>query len=251
MENKNTAVEDNRKVMKAETARSLGKRKRNIPAITAGLIVLLLIAAVISVLIGRYSITPDMLWEILFHGDDPLSEEVEAASLVLFEARIARIAAAVLIGAALSAAGASYQGIFRNPMVSPDILGAATGASFGAALAILFGASALMIQVSAFCFGLAAVAAAYFASSVLTRQSGGATLTLVLTGMVVSALFSAFISIVKFVGDPYDTLPTITFWLMGGIDLCDERRSFHHADSFCSRYDSAAASEMAVEYPVI
>lgn len=154
MENKNTAVEDNRKVMKAETARSLGKRKRNIPAITAGLIVLLLIAAVISVLIGRYSITPDMLWEILFHGDDPLSEEVEAASLVLFEARIARIAAAVLIGAALSAAGASYQGIFRNPMVSPDILGAATGASFGAALAILFGASALMIQVSAFCFGL-------------------------------------------------------------------------------------------------
>ena len=78
----------------------------------------------------------------------------------------------VLIGAALSAAGASYQGIFRNPMVSPDILGAATGASFGAALAILFGASALMIQVSAFCFGLAAVAAAYFASSVLTRQSG-------------------------------------------------------------------------------
>lgn len=158
-----------------------------------------------------------MLWEILFHGDDPLSEEVEAASLVLFEARIARIAAAVLIGAALSAAGASYQGIFRNPMVSPDILGAATGASFGAALAILFGASALMIQVSAFCFGLAAVAAAYFASSVLTRQSGGATLTLVLTGMVVSALFSAFISIVKFVGDPYDTLPTITFWLMGGL----------------------------------
>ena len=196
MENKNTAVEDNRKVMKAETARSLGKRKRNIPAITAGLIVLLLIAAVISVLIGRYSITPDMLWEILFHGDDPLSEEVEAASLVLFEARIARIAAAVLIGAALSAAGASYQGIFRNPMVSPDILGAATGASFGAALAILFGASALMIQVSAFCFGLAAVAAAYFASSVLTRQSGGATLTLVLTGMVVSALFSAFISMI-------------------------------------------------------
>ena len=82
-----------------------------------------------------------MLWEILFHGDDPLSEEVEAASLVLFEARIARIAAAVLIGAALSAAGASYQGIFRNPMVSPDILGAATGASFGAALAIIFGAS--------------------------------------------------------------------------------------------------------------
>lgn len=203
--------------MKINDGYNVGKKKKGAAAVTLITAVLLLAAAAVSVLIGRYSITPDMLWEILFHGDTPLTEEAEAASLVLFETRIARIAAAVLIGASLSAAGAAYQGIFRNPMVSPDILGAATGASFGAALAILLGAGALMIQVSAFCFGLAAVAASFFTSSFLTRQSGGATLTLVLTGMVVSALFSAFISIIKFVGDPYDTLPTITFWLMGGL----------------------------------
>ena len=194
------------------------KKKHNMPAVTTVLLLLLAAAAVISVMVGRYSITPSVFLEILTHGSGPYeSEEVEAAALVLFESRLARIVAAVLIGAALSAAGAAYQGIFRNPMVSPDILGAATGASFGAALAILLGGNAFVIQISAFCFGLAAVAVAYFASSALTGQSGGATLTLVLTGMVVAALFSAFISIVKFVGDPYDTLPTITFWLMGGL----------------------------------
>ena len=192
--------------------------KNRMPAVTSVLLLLLLAAAVISVMVGRYSITPSTLLDIITNLGGPYdSEETEAAALVLFESRLARIAAAVLIGAALAAAGAAYQGIFRNPMVSPDILGAATGASFGAALAILLGGNALVIQISAFCFGLAAVAAAYFVSSALTAQSGGATLTLVLTGMVIAALFSAFISIVKFVGDPYDTLPTITFWLMGGL----------------------------------
>ena len=116
--------------MKINDGYNVGKKKKG-AAVTLITAVLLLAAAAVSVLIGRYSITPDMLWEILFHGDTPLTEEAEAASLVLFETRIARIAAAVLIGASLSAAGAAYQGIFRNPMVSPDILGAATGASFG------------------------------------------------------------------------------------------------------------------------
>lgn len=193
------------------------EKKKGVASVVGILLFLLMAAAVVSVLIGRYSITPEVLFEILFRSGETVSENAEAASLVLFEARLARICAAVLIGASLSAAGAAYQGIFRNPMVSPDILGAATGASFGAALAILLGGNALTVQISAFCFGLAAVAAAYIASSVLSGQSGGATLTLVLTGMVIAALFSAFISIIKFVGDPYDTLPTITFWLMGGL----------------------------------
>lgn len=200
------------KVMKREK-----EKKKGVTAVIGILLLLLAAAAVVSVLVGRYSITPKVLFEILFRGGSAVSEDAEAASLVLFEARLARICAAVLIGASLSAAGAAYQGIFRNPMVSPDILGAATGASFGAALAILLGGNALAVQISAFCFGLAAVAAAYMASSVLSGESGGATLTLVLTGMVIAALFSAFISIIKFVGDPYDTLPTITFWLMGGL----------------------------------
>jgi iron complex transport system permease protein len=102
-------------------------------------------------------------------------------------------------------------------MVSPDILGAATGAGFGAALALLLGGGLFTVQASAFFFGLLAVAAAYGFSALLARGGEGATLTLVLTGIVISALFSALISIVKYVGDPYDALPAISFWLMGGL----------------------------------
>lgn len=193
-------------------------KKRNISFIFVILIFLLITIALVSVMIGRYYIAPGTLWEVICHKKGSnMSAEAEAASLVLFESRLARVVAAILIGAALSSSGAAYQGILRNPMVSPDILGAATGASFGAALAIFMGGNAFVIQVSAFMCGLAAVMAAYFTSSLLEERSRGAALTLVLTGMVVAALFSAFISIIKFVGDPYDTLPTITFWLMGGL----------------------------------
>lgn len=167
-----------------------------------------------SVMIGRFRISPGELLDILTGS---ISDDSTSASLVLYEVRIARIAAAAVIGAGLSAAGAAYQGIFRNPMVSPDILGAATGASFGAALAILLGLGTFATQLFAFVSGLAAVATAYFTCSFLNGRSGSATTTLVLTGMVVSAVFSAFISIIKFVGDPYDTLPAVTFWLMGGL----------------------------------
>jgi iron complex transport system permease protein len=192
-----------------------GVKTRALPPV---LLVVLALAICVSSMIGRFKIAPDVFFTLLFqpekaNGDEALS----AAAVVLFEARLARVFAAVLIGGALSAAGAAYQGIFRNPMVSPDILGAATGAGFGASLAFLAGASLPAVQISAFLFGLLAVAVAYGVSTALTREFGGATLTLVLTGMVVSALFSALISIVKYVGDPYDTLPSITFWLMGGL----------------------------------
>ena len=189
------------------------RKKVNIAALAA-MCALLAVSAAVSMMVGRYSISFGDIIRIL-SGNYP--EELEASAIVLF-ARSARIVAAVMIGAALSAAGAAYQGIFRNPVVSPDILGAATGAGFGAALAILLGGSALAIQLSAFAFGLIAVAAAYAVSSRLTGGGGGGiTITLVLTGMVISSMFSAFISIIKFVGDPYDTLPSITFWLMGGL----------------------------------
>lgn len=189
----------------------LGKKKDL--KITAVFCILLAVTAIISLSVGRYSIPLGSVLEIL-SGNYP--EELEAAATVL-NVRAARIAAAVIIGAALSASGAAYQGIFRNPVVSPDILGAATGAGFGAALAILLGGNALAVQISAFVFGLAAVTIAYAVSSKLTGNGGGITITLVLTGMVISSMFSAFISIIKFVGDPYDALPSITFWLMGGL----------------------------------
>lgn len=184
------------------------------PAASIAMLALLIATAAVSMMVGRYSISFGDMVSILSGN---YTDELESSAIVLY-ARTARVAAAVMIGAALAAAGAAYQGIFRNPVVSPDILGAATGAGFGAAFAILLGGSALAVQLSAFAFGLAAVAAAYAVSSRLTGGGGGGiTITLVLTGMVISSMFSAFISIIKFVGDPYDTLPSITFWLMGGL----------------------------------
>ncbi len=198
----------------SKRVRIMKLRKKKDLKITVIMCLLLAVAALVSLSVGRYSIPLSSVFEILL-GNYP--QELESAATVL-NVRAARIAAAVIIGAALSASGAAYQGIFRNPVVSPDILGAATGAGFGAALAILLGGSALTVQISAFVFGLAAVSVAYAVSGALTGNSGGGvTITLVLTGMVISSMFSAFISIIKFVGDPYDALPSITFWLMGGL----------------------------------
>ena len=144
----------------------------------------------------------------------------DGAENVVFQIRLPRVAAAALIGAALAAAGVSYQGMFRNPMVSPDILGASTGAGFGAALAILLGAGYFGISMSAFVFGLLAVAAAY-AVSCMSRTNQ--TIALILSGMMVSSLFSAGTSYLKLVADTQQQLPAITYWLMGSLSSIKPR----------------------------
>lgn len=187
-------------------------QKPNSRFLLPGLILLLAALVFVSLLIGRYSIPLSAFPALFGLGGDADSQ----AQTVLFGVRLVRIIAAVMIGAALATAGSAYQGIFKNPMVSPDILGASAGAGFGASLAISLGFNALGVQLFAFCCGLVAVGLAYGLSMVIGRRAGG-TLILVLTGMVVGALFQAGISIIKYVGDPYDTLPAITFWLMGGL----------------------------------
>ncbi|MGE4485153.1 MAG: FecCD family ABC transporter permease [Oscillospiraceae bacterium] len=142
--------------------------------------------------------------------------ENDTITHVMLGIRIPRIFAAVLVGMALSSAGSSYQGVFRNPMVSPDILGASAGAGFGASLAIIYGLPTYMIQIISFAFGLIAVLASCLLSW-LSSSRGSKTLVMILSGMVVSALFNAFISIIKYTADPYSQLPEITFWLMGGL----------------------------------
>lgn len=133
---------------------------------------------------------------------------------VLFSVRLPRILAALLVGAALSMAGASFQGIFRNPLVSPYILGVGAGAGFGACLAILLWDSYLLIQLMAFAFGLLAMFAAISMGKV---SKGTGTLVFVLSGIIVGSIFTALISLVKYVADPYDALPEIVFWLMGSL----------------------------------
>lgn len=168
-----------------------------------------------SVLLGRFRITPGELFRLLLSRVFPVERGWrDGAENVAFQIRFPRVAAAGLIGAALAVAGVSYQGMFRNPMVSPDILGASTGAGFGAALAILLGAGYFGISLSAFCFGLLAVAAAYLVSCMSRTNQ---TVALILAGMMVSSLFSAGTSYIKLVADTQQQLPAITYWLMGSL----------------------------------
>lgn len=191
----------------AEGKRSFG--------IMAALALMPLIAFLISFTVGRYGIPLSHLLRIVFWGTSS-AEDAGTMETVLFRVRIPRILSALMIGAALSASGATYQGIFKNPMVSPDILGASAGAGFGASLAILNSFHILGIEAMAFVFGIGAVLLTSFFTRLVGRR-GSAVLVLVLTGMVVQNLFSAFTSITKYVADPNDKLPEITFWLMGGL----------------------------------
>ncbi|MEY7998770.1 FecCD family ABC transporter permease [Clostridium sp. Mt-5] len=142
---------------------------------------------------------------------------------VIFKVRMPRIFAAMLIGCALSAAGSAYQGLFRNPMVAPDILGASGGAGLGAAIGLLFSFSSIEVQIISFIFGLAAVLVTLGINSAINRGGEGSVLSLILTGMVIASLCQAFISIIKYVGDPENKLPEITFWLMGGLSTVTVR----------------------------
>ena len=168
-----------------------------------------------SFMLGRYPVSPPDLMKIILSGiiDIPQSWP-DAAENVIFQIRLPRVLAAAIIGAALSIAGVSYQGMFQNPMVSPDILGASSGAGFGAALAILLGAGYMGISVAAFLFGLAAVMLAYGISRVSRIN---ATLAMILAGMMIGSLFTSCTSFVKLVADTEQTLPAITYWLMGSL----------------------------------
>ena len=174
-----------------------------------------------SFMIGQYPIDPagvvDIIGSRLFGF--PCSES-DMAQTIVWKVRLPRICAALLVGAALSVAGAVYQGLFKNPMVSPDILGASSGAGFGAALAILLSLPYALIQVNAFVFGIVAVGLAYFVCQRVSRGKD-AILMLVLGGMIVSTLFSSFITLTKYVADPDSKLPEITYWLMGSLSTAN------------------------------
>lgn len=168
-----------------------------------------------SFLLGRYAVTPGELVDVfllkLFGVQTEVSSSAQAA---VWGVRLPRVIAAAAVGASLSMAGLCYQGLFRNPMVSPDVLGASAGAGFGAALGILLGFSYWATSAFAFGCGVAAVALVW-AVAAQVRQSP--IVGLVLGGIMVSSLFSSGTSFIKLVADPNDTLPEITYWLMGSL----------------------------------
>ena len=173
--------------------------------------------------VGRYDVSPvqtlrillDWLLRSLTRGALGLSQTWQARQYaVVVNVRLPRVAAAALVGAALSTAGCAYQGMFRNPMVSPDLLGASTGAGFGAALGILLGLGYGMTTTLSFAFGLLAVILAYLISRVSKIQP---TLAMVLAGVMISSLFTSGTSFIKLVADTTDQLPAITYWLIGSL----------------------------------
>ncbi|WP_321333425.1 iron ABC transporter permease [uncultured Bacteroides sp.] len=172
----------------------------------------LLFTVLFSFSVGRYSIPMTDILGFLFTGkctDRNLP-------LLLTEIRLPRILGAVLVGGALSVSGAAYQGIFRNPMVSPDILGVSSGAGFGASLAILFSFGLAGIQGMAFVTGIVSVCIALSVSKIMSKAHDRI-LMLVLSGMIVGSMFSALISLIKYIADSEYKLPDITFWLMGSL----------------------------------
>lgn len=191
---------------------------RKVPAwVKVLLVVVLACIVVVSFALGRFGLTPaELVQGIYIHFFDPsvltTSVEAERIDRVIFNIRLPRILLVVLVGAALAVAGASYQGMFKNPLVSPDILGASAGASLGACFALLMDMPNYMVQLLAFAGGMIAVGMAVWLNRLVKSD---AILGLVLGGILVSTLFQSGTSLIKFVADAEDKLPTITFWLMG------------------------------------
>ncbi|MFE3837398.1 FecCD family ABC transporter permease [Pseudogemmobacter sonorensis] len=180
--------------------------RARLAALTSGLLVALLAGA----MIGPYPLSVAQILAVLAgEASDP------QAATVFFNIRLPRVLAAALVGAALAAAGAAYQTVFRNPLVSPDILGVSAGAGFGAVLGILLGLPVMAIQMLGFGFGLGTVALVL--GLTLALRGAGHVLVMVLCGIAIGALAGAGISLVKLLADPEQQLPAITFWLMGSL----------------------------------
>ncbi|NKN39470.1 iron ABC transporter permease [Agrobacterium sp. a22-2] len=185
-------------------------------SVLAVLVVLLVFSVLYSVTIGRYELSVLDVAYILIDNIHPLVtpywEPVQ--EVVVEQVRLPRIIAAVIIGFGLSVSGAALQGLFRNPLVDPGIIGVTSGAGFGGTLAILIGLQGYLLLGMAFFFGIGSILLVKMLSTVRGRTS---MLTLVLAGVVISAFFQAAISIAKLLADPFQKLPAITYWLMGSI----------------------------------
>src|SRR6266700_8365567 len=177
---------------------------------------LLALGLLVAFTVGRYPVTLAELVEVLVSRLAGRATAVPpAVENVVLLVRGPRVVAAALVGAALAVAGTAFQGLFRNPLVSPDILGASSGAALCAVLGIYFPLGVIAIEGLAFVGGLIAVAAVYLIGSLL--HSRDPILVLVLTGVVVGALLGAGVGLVKYLADPYNQLPAITFWLLGSL----------------------------------
>ena len=179
------------------------------------LCIILLIVFIASFYIGRYDVEANNVLKILLSKVFPINQTWDSKmEAVVLNIRLPRILLACLVGCMLSVSGTAYQGIFRNPMASPDLLGASSGAAFGAALAILFHMSNSMITAMAFVSSLISVLIVYIIG---TKARGDKAVSFILAGIMIGSIASSLTSFVKLVADPNSELPAITYWLMGSL----------------------------------
>lgn len=179
---------------------------------TGGLVCLVFIA----LFTGRYSVSPEELMQRIFSlGALPPKDYTGE---ILFHVRLPRIILSVIVGAALALSGTTLQGVLQNPLASPEVLGTSSGAGFGAALGILlFPENLLLASLMAFTSGMLSMLSVLL----LAGKKNASILSIILSGIIVSSIFMALISLVKYMADPNDTLPTITFWMMGSFSQAD------------------------------
>lgn len=183
----------------------------------AAILLLPILLAVLSLMLGAYEIAIVDVGRILL---SPLNPDIaagvpEVAQRLVLNVRLPRVLAALLIGAGMAVTGVSFQGVFKNPLVDSNLLGVTSGAGFGASLVLLLRGSPLQVQAAAFGFGLLAVSVAFFGSKLYKTAP---VIVLTLMGILVGSLFSSLTSLLKYLADPLDTLPSITFWLLGGLN---------------------------------
>lgn len=174
----------------------------------------LIVAFFIALTIGEIDIDFSDCVKFIFAPDSSYE------SRLINDIRLPRIIAAIAVGASLALSGSLYQGIIGNPLVSPSILGVLNGASFGAALAMILGYSIFGVEIFSFVFGILAMCVALFLSFIFDRNKG--ILMLILGGIITSSFFGAGVSFLKIVADPYNTLPNITYWLLGSLAFVGE-----------------------------
>jgi len=177
-------------------------------ALQAGLIAFTLLLALVSLFLGQYHLP---IGDVVTHLLHPVAPN-EIAGQVVWTVRLPRVMMAFLCGAALGLSGATLQGVFRNPLVDPHIIGVTSGAAFGGTLAILLGLSPLFMMGSTFSFGLTALGLVYLIATLQGRES---TLVLILSGIILSGFFAALVSLMQYLADTEEVLPNIVFWLLG------------------------------------
>ncbi|KAA6225400.1 MULTISPECIES: FecCD family ABC transporter permease [unclassified Campylobacter] len=183
-------------------------------------LLIILILGFLTLGIGRYDISYAEIYEILLY------QNMNDKNFIILNVRLPRVILAIIVGAGLGISGASLQAIFRNPLASPDILGVSSGASFGAVLSLILGLNIYFLTLTSFLCGLLSLGL-----TIIIARDFSNKIMIILGGIIIAALFQSFISLLKYIADPQDTLPTITYWLLGSLQVSNT-----HQILFCCAF---------------